>query len=143
MRPGGGSPATMDKYVCNVISVLCVCVCVLCVCMFVCVFVCGVCVCVCVCVYVRVCVCVCVSVCMCVRVCLRVCPGICTHKHVCSLFICYTTGSGDKNLRASHHGEISYILVTFTIIITTGPVVAAARDLTVEVAMLLLVQVAP
>ena len=28
MRPGGGPPATMDKYVCNVINVLCICVCV-------------------------------------------------------------------------------------------------------------------
>ena len=70
------------------------------------------------------------------------CVCTCTCPCVCSLFICYTTGSADKNLRASHHGEISYILVTFTIIITTGPVVAAARDLTVEVAVLLLGQVA-
>ena len=51
-------------------------------------------------------VCVCNSVCVCVYM---------SMQYVCGYVVDYllhTTGAVDKNLRASHHGEISYILVT-------------------------------
>ena len=76
---------------------------------------------------------------MCVCVCARVCACV----YTCSLSLYYTIELVDKILRVSHQGEVIYILTTFTAVVTTGPVVVVAKDLTVEVAAFLLVGAVP
>ena len=72
---------------------------------------------VCVCLFVGGCVCmrVCVSVWLCVRVCVRVCMCVDNmNSYYINYIVNYIAGVVDRNPRASHHGKMNYILVTFT-----------------------------